>query len=1088
LEADVNQPNRRNPKGASFAAGLQNAGILPLCLALALFVPAGNRASCQTDLGALTGTVTDSTGAVVPSCSVEAVNVATSYTRTARSDARGAYTIASLPAGAYTVAATAQGFEKLVVTAQVTLNGATGLDLKLQVGKATETVTVSGSSSLATLQTESHEVSQTFVEQQLTQLPINGRNVLNVAVLGPGAQPGSDVNDNGGGAPEFFNMVPNTVFLSGMSNIHTMYLLDGVENLDMLTRAANTVPSSESVQEVNTQVNGASARFDQPSTINMITKSGSDSFHGTAYDFIQNNAVDAVNYFAISVPKQRYNLFGVNLGGPIVKKKLFFFFDYSGLRSEVGSVDATRVPTTDERNGLFDAPGDVPIYDPLTYDPTTGDTQPFSASDPHGNNQIPLTSRIDNFASQFLQYFPTPNVPLVNNINYVTNLNNTTTNDQYLGRLDWITSDKNHVYGSVLRANTPTFDPGIGAGNLQFGTLYKILSTNVSIEDTYVFSPRFVNIARLGFNRMVHFEDVPGAGAENYTTAFGLKNLDPLPSQWAPPFVCPFNYPCFGNPYAPDGGTQNRFQFADEVDYTVGRHSLYAGVDVYRTQFDGQWVVTQNGLYFYDGAFTAQYVNGLPSATNYGNSFADYLLGYGFNDQGATGVSAADFRSYDMSAYIQDDWKVSPTLTLNLGLRYDFENPPVDKNGHSAIWDFATNTPIPGAWNTNYGDLAPRLGFAWKALPKTVLRGGAGIYYAPNIYNWLQAELLYSPNWISQSPVFTITDPTLVEDAFVANPPTAGQSPYTLTKRLPDTSAQQWNLGVERELGMRMLASVTYTGMVGKHIQLLQDGNQPLPTGPIPYNTRPDPGLSSAVQVGNFGWSNYNGLLASLSGNPVRGLTTQASYTWSKSMDLADGDDAYIENEYRHRLTYAFSGWDRTNNFVLSSVYELPFGPGKQMLNSDNAMSRFVTGGWQVGEVYHLASGEPTSVTANNETDTGFLGEMFADKVCNPKASRVGLQWFNPNNCFIQPPPGTYGAGGRNGVRNPRNNILDFSAVKNFTLYTEHQIQFRAEAFNLLNHPVLSLGGSQGVTSPSLGVLSVAGPARVLQFALRYSF
>jgi hypothetical protein len=1069
----MDQP-RRNPR--------QNTRILPFCLAVAtLVLPAWTSGWGQADLGSLTGTVTDSSGATVPNCSVKAANVATSDIRTTNSDARGAYTIAALPAGTYTVIATAQGFEKLVVTAQVTLNGATGLDLKLQVGKVTETVTVTGSSSLATLQTESHEVSQTFVEEQITELPINGRNVLNVAVLGPGAQPGSDVNTAGGGAAEFFNMTPNTVFLSGMSNVHTTFLMDGVANLDLLTQAANVVPSAESVKEVNTQVNGASARFDQPSTINMITKSGSDTFHGTAYDFLQNDALDARNYFAQSVPRQRYNLFGVNLGGPLLKHKLFFFFDYTGLRSELSVVSNNRVPTMDERNGIFDAPGDLTIYDPSTYNPITGSSSPFL------NNTIP-SSRFDNFAKLGLQYIPMPTEPLNpnTNVNNVTNLANTANNDEFLGRLDWIVSDKDRLYGSVLRNNSPSLFPAINPGNLM-GTLYKQIGTNMFVEETHVFSPRLLNIARLGFNRIVHFEDIQGAGKEDYVTAFDLQNLDPLPSQWAPPFAVPFGYTGFGNPYAPDGGTQNRFQYSDEIDYTVGSHNIYAGVDVYRTQFDGVWTITQNGLYFYDGAFTAQYVNGVIGADT-GNSWADYLLGYPFTAGGATGVSAANFRAVDMSAYIQDDWKVLPRLTLNIGLRYDFQNPAVDKNGHSAIYDFTTNTPIPGAWRTNYRDIAPRVGFAFGLRPSTVLRGGFGIYYAPNIYNWLQAELLYPPNWVSQSPVFTITNPTLVEDAFVAHP-TGTQSPYTLSERLPDTSAQQWNVGIEQGLGPKLRASLAYSGNNGRHIQILEDGNQPLPTGPIPYRMYPDPSVGSSVLVGNFGWSNYNGLLASLSGNPVRGLTTLASYTWSKSLDLLDGDDAFLENEYQHRLSYALSGWDRKHNFVLSSVYELPFGPGKRMLNANNVMGN-VIGGWQFGGIYHLASGQPTEIYAYNETDTSAFAEMFADKLCSPKTSRVGLQglqWFNPS-CFVQPAPGTYGVGGRDGVRNPRNNIIDFSLVRNFHLYETHQLQFRAEAFNALNHPILSLGAGQNINAPNVGVLSIAQPARVLQLALRYSF
>ena len=344
-----------------------------------------------------------------------------------------------------------------------------------------------------------------------------------------------------------------------------MFLQDGVVNMNVLTQTANIVASIESVQEVSVESNGMSAKFPSPALVNVITKRGTNTFHGTAYDYLQNSDLNARNFFAATIPKSRYNQFGANLGGPIVRNKLFAFFDYAGLRQIAGSVSRNRVPTTAEQQGNFQADA-VTIYDPSTYNAATGAISPFP------NDTIPST-RISPFAAKYLPYFPNPNSPLVGGINYQVNLNNTTSSDQYLGRVDYNLSSKDLIYGEIQTFNSPVVNPSFSPS--LFGIEYLNSGKNASIQDIHTFSPNFINIARMGYNRSILLLTQQGVGAEDYVQQFGLQNLTLPKDESIPPSVSITGCCSLGNATNPQGGTQNLFQYADEIDWTVGRHQIF---------------------------------------------------------------------------------------------------------------------------------------------------------------------------------------------------------------------------------------------------------------------------------------------------------------------------------------------------------------------------------------------------------------------------------------------------------------------------------------------------------------------------------
>lgn len=1036
----------------------------------------------QTNLAGITGTITDSTGALVSDSKVTVVNRATSATRTAITGTDGLYSFPSLPLGMYMITASAKGFQASSTTVDLTLSGVTA-NLSLTVGSASETVTVSGASGTVALQTEDAEVNQSFGETQLQQLPnSSGLSVLSIAVIGPASQAGTDEPESGDAS--FYNQTSNSVNIAGLGIAHAQFLQDGVENVNLLTATANVVSNVEAAQGVTTTLNGSPARFGQPAVINVITKSGTNDFHGSVYNFFQNDALNATNWYATSKPPVRYNNFGGGLGAPILKNKVFAYFNYTGYRSHSDFVSQNRVPTQAEIDGDFSNNNiSTTIYDPATYNSATGTSSPFP------NNQIP-SNRIDNFAKLWLKNYPAANHPLgANNVNYIVNLPSANNGDQYIARGDWNISNNNQLVATFLRATVSngsnTFVPGL------FGIFYNTTGTNTSLQDSYILNQHLVNIFKAGFNRGQVLRTQQGTGAQNYAKLYGLNNVNASPAQWAPPQVNITNYSGLGDPYSPQGGLQNRYQFADELDWTLGKHNLAIGGQFVKTQFFGNWTVENNAAYTFDGSATSQYVNGQRSPTSTGNAFADLLLGYPQSGTTAVGSSVSWFRESQVAAYIQDDWKITPRLTLNLGLRYDFDDPPIARNG-GALYSIALNKPIPGTWDTNYNDYGPRVGFSWNPLKKTVVRGGYGIYFSPIMYNNLQFSLLYAPNFILESKSIDIANPSLIENLF--GPISTGNSGYSISKKLKDQSAAEWNFNVEQSLDDNTLLTLAYIGDVTRHMSSRADGNQPYALSPGNtsgiLDVKPQPLAGPVTLQQNALNANYNAMAVSLQRRYASGLQFLISYTWSKAMDIADGDNTNIENIYNPRLTYSVATFDRTHNVQISGIYDLPFGPGQRFATGGGLLGTEVLGGWKLSFIQQLASGQAVSVGANNTADISYAHNMYALETCNPKSgfTKTRFQIFNPA-CFAQPAPGIYGTT-RNvsAARQPGLFPTNLSLFKSFSIFREQQLIVRADAYSVFNHPVFG-GGGGNPGSPSLGLLTYeASGLRTMQLSLKYQF
>ena len=644
-------------------------------------------------------------------------------------------------------------------------------------------------------------------------------------------------------------------------------------------------------------------------------------------------------------------------------------------------------------------------------------------------------------------------------------------------------SAKNQLFGTIARLNSSginnTITPGL------FGITIPLTGTNASIGDTYVLSDRNVNTLKIGYNRSNLLRDQQGTGAMNYANFYGLANVHPLLEQSTPPSISISNYTSLGDPYSPQGAIQNRYQFADQYSWKVGNHTLSFGGEFVRIQFNGDWVVGNNGIYSFDGSATSQYVNGVRSVSDQGNAFADLELGYPVTANALTGVSAGAFREFDVAGYAQDDWKVTPRLTLNLGLRYDFNSPPNDKNGHAALYVLPTNSNVPGSWTptTTTGARAPDSPIV--LTKTTVLRGGYGIYYAPILYNNLQFMLLYSPNVVNQFYSLNIAAPQDIQTLFIVQPASVpGQGGYTINRTLKDSSAQEWNLNLEQTLGQNMMLTLEYLGNVLRHQSVRADFNQPdaLSAGNTSgkLDVRPYPGAGPIDGQLNFLNANYNALGVKLERRCPTGSSSLPVIPGAKRWMTQMAITTTSQDLYNPRLTYGRASFDRTHNVELSGIYELPFGPGK---DSSPPPTSSTKSSWEVGNHRNPAMGHRPALRhyANNNADTSSLHSVFANVTCNPMAGfqRTRSHIYNAA-CFTQPGPGQYGTARSVGTQ-PSTFGTDLALMKNFAIRGQ-QLQFRAEAFNVFNHPLFT-GQGNSVTSPTLGEATYQMNApRTMQF------
>jgi hypothetical protein len=1067
------------------------ARLLSLCL---LFCGAlGAQVANNTSL---VGTVVESSGSVVVGAKVTAVNVATNDTYTGSTNEEGYYAVTFIREGAYQITIEKAGFTKSVQKGIVVqANQAVRTDVTLQVGAVTETVVVDVA--VPPISTDDATLGETISSRSVTDLPLNGRDPLKLAI--------TTSNVIQGPKSDFTGIPPGEDFIgAGQREITNSLSLDGITIMNNLITVTTVTPNVDAVQEVQIQNGNYTAQYGSYMGVhvNLVTKSGTNSPHGALYEFLRNDIFDAHPYFdPPGAPKQplRFNQFGAAVDGPVYLPKLydgrnktFFMASYEGLRQiRSNSVSGTAM-TQAERQGDFSAllPSTV-IYDPLTNLPFPG-------------NIIP-TNRLSTQSLALLNYLP---LPQSGDTIFGNSPSNIVTN-QTLERIDQNIGDKNRLFLRYDWQNM-TFTGGNFDPNPTNVTSGPANNRNFAFGYTHTFTPSLINDFRFGRNHLV-------TNALNYFYINGLTTAGTDLN--IPGFTGDTTY---GNPGIPDINIDNynstgnagtnwlqddtTWHAYDQISYTHGKHNMMAGVEFRKLTTGRAAANSPRGVFNFTGELTTRYcppTDPTCVTTGTGDPAADFLLGYPASDttplQEIKGV-VAEWRD---GFFVLDNWQVTRKLTLNYGLRYELPTVPYSVNGFARILNadgtalIPDTIPRPGFQfiKPNHDNWAPRVGFAYRLTNKTVVRGGGGIFYNPNQTNSFTlsttnppfgATSTYSALAPYNSPtgcLLSFDDPTPSSCLQGASPVfnVFRENPYLPTPRL-----YQWNLGAERELWRNAGFELQYLGSRSIHLDRSYYDNQPTPGPGSIQSRRPNQLWGQIRTIQNDEIASYNGLTAIFRQRMSRGLQVLASYTWSHDLDISSdsNDGGYPVNAYNWHADYGNSNWDIRHRFVSSVVYELP------RLKDGYWLVRGVLGGWQLNNITTLQSGKPINVTmaadiasisrAGNQRPD-IVGPIHAD--CN--TSHI-------NDCidvtaYTVPAPFTFGNGGRNKLFGPSFLNTDFSLFKNFPIHEDLRLQFRAEFFNAFNRPQLDnpngqIGGSFG------NITNTVMDNRDIQFGLKLVF
>jgi len=1088
----------------------------------------------QNTTGTITGTVTDSAGAVIGDASILIEDTDSQVSRSAVTETSGNFTATLLPPGHYSVTVSRPGFKTSTSQGLVLdLEQVLRVNVTLSPGAVTESVTVSAEQ--LALDTDSSTVGQVISGDQITDMPLNGRNFTDLLLLTPGSVQQS------GEQGQYRVNEGNAISLGGGNSDSQSYTVDGTTILDTSYDTPMYEPSIDSIEEFKAQTKTYSAEYGMGANqVNLVTKAGTNKFHGSVFEFLRNNDLDARPYFDVAPQPEtplKQNNFGYSLGGPLWiphvysgRNKTFFFANYEGQRISTAGLAQGIVPTATELGGAIPGPN-APVIDPATG-------LPFP-TDGSGNYIIPTSrfSKLGTLVATPGLFWPAPNAnPATNNgFNYVANLPSTTDSDQQTYRIDHTFSPSDSIFGRVtkfdLTNTTPTNLTAIGDQILlQTVRFYQI-------TETHTFTPNLLNQARIAFvesqgNRFPYLIPSSAVSGLGFTGTFNLKESGYPEVGFSKVGSDYVNYSGGGaGANLPNNQTQPTWDLGDSVSWTHGKQTIGAGFEFRHWNLDLLNTSVPYGNFTFSGDFT-------------NSGLADLLLGYVAQvslDQPGPLANAAlgnvphlHFAAW--APYFEDDIKVSPKLTMNLGLRYDYSGVATEAQNNFAWLD--TSLPGGGLYFanrsivSNYGNgyyayggrsdgpapknvWAPRIGFSYRPFEKTVVRGGYGIFYDSSESNEYEASTAVYP--LAPTQVYTsfkATGPIYTSNNLFPSLSTLGPvTPADLsflqiaaTKKL-DPYIQDWSFGIEREILRNTILDVDYVGNKGTHLNIRTNPNQPteciLTQAPgdgceaTVVQRRAYSNLGMLVYEGWNGSSNYNALNVKVERKGTD-LSVLAAYTWSKSMDVKSAAAAVVgdvagwsgpQDDHDLGADYARSDYDVGQQIVASVIFKLPIGTGKAILGTANHLENALIGGWQVNGIGTAQGGFPFPISAN---DINFVNNDYSERaniVGNPYPSGFHKsihEWFN-TAAFAQPEEGAFGTSGRNIIRAPGVANINFSLFKDFKIGDRVNIQFRYESFNFLNHPQFG-GPDEGVDDTTFGVISSVNAPRENQFALKILF
>ncbi|MGH9632433.1 MAG: carboxypeptidase regulatory-like domain-containing protein [Bryobacteraceae bacterium] len=1079
---------------------------LLLVLLLLLLLP--SIAWSQAVSATLLGTVTDASGAVVPNAAVTATDIATGVPRRATTNQEGIYTIPYLPPGTYRVEIEAAGFKKFLrdnIELRATMS--TRVDTSLEPGQVTEVVEVRAE--LPLLQTDRSEVSRSFAQKQVTELPLANRSFQSLVGLMPGVSPPS-VDFTAAEDPQ------GTTFFraNGQGNSANNTQVDGVDNTNPTLGLSIYLPSAEVVQEVNITTSNYNAEFGRAggAVINAITRGGTNDLHGSLFEFHRNTRFRARNMFnAAPQPKPAFirNEFGGTLGGPIVKNRTFFFGGYQGRILRQSNTMTTSVPAAAWLTGDFSDVPQLNLYDPATGNPDGTGRQRFA------NNQIPM-SRFHPVARNLQDRLPFQNQAGFTN-NLIVNTPFRYDGHSYDGRVDHTFSDRTRGFAKVNFSDYEVISEAALGNEIGEGTISTPYTVTAILNATHNFSPTLLAEFRAGFNR--YFTEVNGINVDGLSNQdLGIRNPNPDPiSSRGMARIQISGMQGIGTPvFYPLINADNLFNFINTWNKQTGRHALKWGIDLHRNRMDRFQPQGLNfgprGRFDFNPGTTA--LRGGPPLGAFGtfaNSFAAFLIGAPDQTSRTFMPITPTNRQWQFFTFFHDTLQVTPWLTLDLGVRWELYTPIEPRYaGGASNYDPATNSLLIAGFGdnslannvkTDWNNFAPRIGFSYRMTSSSVVRGGYGISYYTGRFGFTGGTLS------TQFPVIYniqegVNDDFAVDGAFDTLPvvpdipipangvisPAPNQAFFVVPRDNPMPLVHSFNLTYQRELGWNMAWDIGYVGSLGRRLPYQRQLNAALPGAGAagrPFNVQF--GRTANVDLRANGLNNnYNSLQTNLTKRFSSGLSFTAAYTWSKVLGVGDDQGGFVVHSDVRR-NYGPASYDRTHMFTASHIYEVPFGPGKPYLQS--GWGRYVLGGWQLNGILRIVSGSPFTPTADatpcNCPGNGNFADVVAPLQYTEGTGR-GLLWFDPGS-FAPPGTNRFGNAGRHSIRGPGFMNYDLSLFRNFAIMERARLEFRAEAYNLTNTPRWG-NPVNSVNNPDFGQILSAAGERELQLALRLTF
>jgi hypothetical protein len=1133
-------------RGILYAIRGTRASLL-LVLAFAFLYAAVSNADAQSITGDIVATVTDGSGAVIPHATLILTQIETGQATTELSDANGLATFSLLKPGVYKLISTVAGFrttEEDNIT--VVIGQRASLTVAMTIGSVDSTVSVSASQE-ALLNAESASVGQDIGKRTIETLPLNGRNFIQLTQLTTGAAP---IGSGNSPASYWTGRSDTTVSFAGLRESDTSYLVNGIETRNARFGNTGLRPSVDAIQEFRVQRTTFGAEFGHSASIvNTDLLAGANKYHLVVFELNRNTDYAANLYFnkQQGLPRNvlNQNNFGTTLSGPVNiphlyngHDKTFFMFNFEGFRLKQANTDQAIYPSLAQLGGnLADDSAGTGLYPKASafciansssqkcvdiYNPQTN--MPFPG------NVIPA-SQLDPIAQKAIAFIPTPNVPVASGQPTIPQFNTTRTPrtsqtyNQYNARIDQTLTNRDSIYATWSNSNDNIYDPAI---NLLGGVNVPINDHLWTATYTHIFNERLLNEFRFGVNDSATFRNAESAYGPNYAgDLFGLSYANSGdPATYGVPNFGVSGIGPIGSVDEVIGADDKNYQAADNLTLTRGKITYMAGVQYIHEGFTQITDFGSNPNLVYNQGYSTAPV-GSTIGRNTGIGLGDFLLGEPAQITAAGGDSTQYLHTAYYGLYSQNNWKVLPTLTLNLGLRYEYAGSPIESRNRSQFFDITTGT-FSYAGSTirrsivkpDENNFAPRLGLAFRPsfLKDTVIRAGAGTYYATDNFNEEQFKNQGSPFYTSRSNTVSSTTPVSITNPFsnssTAFPP-ANANIFTLDQNNRTSYVNQWGLDIQHSFASEFLAEVEYAGGSGQKLAQRYNANigaiAPTPaTGDSAIQTPlaqriPFPQYGFILVSSNYGRSNYNAFTAKLEKRFSHGYSFLVAYTYSKAIDIGITDDFSALS--RNFFTYdrGVSDYDVPHRFVASYSYHLPFGRGQQYLGNTPRVVDYLVGGWQLNGITTFSAGQYSTPGIPENLNIGAFSSSRPNLVGNPKAGRTlptptstaANQYFNPA-AYSLPNFGVPGASGRNSLEQPGFEDWDLSLFKGFSLTERARFQLRLETFNAFNH--VNFGGANTSLSEAtvnnvtrlapgnFGQITSTGAARVIQIGGRIEF